>query len=370
MVAAALAAVSAIAEAPPQPAVGWVMLGVNVRAMVNPNGSRVGELERFTSYSIRNLTLKKTFRADDIRDTFHLFEVPPGEYCVQEVRTYTNQDLPLCKDKSSPHFEVRAGEVLNLGYWVIGVFYDAANDRITYQRVDSFREQRRLGVLVAERADPEVVARARAASPPVVGMDLEGSVWYASDPDGDLVLFSFRSGGELDYETVTANGTSGRGDWRIDGDHVVIGINEYATYRARVLGDRLVGEYTNANGMWTKWIALCDPFTPVEYGDGHTPEVVWRRANASKRAQALPGDAPTGSVTVRFVVGLPFEGRQGPKLAVVPSDLNVIRSEPPGQYDELAKALVGDRRYAPFRGPEGFVARTIEETFVFPLPND
>lgn len=347
--------------------VGWVMLGVNVRSLIAGSQMKVGAHESFVSYAIRNLDTKTNFTTGTLRNSFYLFEVPPGTYCVNEVRTYSNQDLPLCRKKEALKFVVRAGEVTNLGYWILGVQYDGPNDRIRYQRLDAFVQQRLLAARIAAGFDPEAVARARAAHPPLDLAHLAGSIWYETDADGELSVIELAAGGTLVHASIDENGSTVPGVWRVEGDAVVMEINDaYATMRGKLDGPRLVGWYTNKDGHWAKWIATRDPFEYVEYGDGVTLEPIWQRR--FKWPEGVPKDGPPGSVTVAYDVLPPTEGRLGTKPASLPRQpVEVLRSEPPGLYDALAVALVENRRYAPMKGPDGFIAKRVEETITFPL---
>lgn len=87
-----------------------------------------------------------------------------------------------------------------------------------------------------------------------VYLSLEGTIWSATDSDGERWMFHFEKGGILHYGL---NGPTYRnGTWRQDGMRLYMETNKrYAEFHGTIRGDRIVGRAANvARKHWT-WAA-------------------------------------------------------------------------------------------------------------------
>ncbi len=376
LLATATSACAAAADAELAP--GWVLLAVEV---VKPDGEHFDPTEQdvLSGFTIKGIPAGKLYRTVLPRYRFELFEVAPGDYCVNDVRTYSNQDLPICtarepfgdrgKEEYVARFEVHAGEVVNLGEWSVIVDYQVDRDRVRYRLYNSYQMQRGLAAVARDKLDAELLARIAAAHPPATDRAaLTTGWWYHVTDTAGLEDVRFLADGTFERHAVAAKGDTVEGKWRWDGDELVLEFGDYATVRARMVDGAIRGEWRNKRGLRYEWAAGRDPFQPAGLEPGSVPRLVGSRDVT--RPTELPTPLPPGKVVARIKLPPSDWTRVGFRALTVPHVAEFISSEPPGLYDELVKRAIRGRIYTPIVVEGRSLGTEWVETFEFPAAHD
>lgn len=359
---------------------GWVLVAIEV---VKPDGEHYDPTERdvMGGFTIKHLDSDRVYRSITPRYIFELFEVKPGTYCVHSIRTYANQDLPLCdardpftddKGKRSfvARFKVDSGELVNLGFWKVVVSYDVARNKVSYRLIDSFARQRTLAAVAAEKADAEMVARARNAHPQATAPDaLTTGFWYHLDSQTALENLQFAPNGDFRAHEMNAKGAGTAGRWRREGDELVIDYGSYATVRARWVDGELRGrQRMNSNGMWVEWAAGRDPFQPAGFKSGAEPRIVGARRLDLPQGVTLP--IPAGRVVARINLPPSDPTRLGYRAVWVSHVAEILSPDASELHVRLVKDIVRTRIYTPAIVEGVSVEKAWDETFEFPQALD